>query len=110
MRALVFIAVVTLAACATPQPRNPEAERIQLTTQVPSQKYQVLGYVNAEVRSADGRLDPPAADRALQDAAYRLYGTKVDAVIEVRYRTVKCIAYSTPWGTHASGIAIQYER
>ena len=110
MRGLAAVAIVALAACASPPPRSPEADRIPVTTGVPSQKYHVLGYVNADIRSTDGRLDPPGANRVLQDAAYKLYGSKLDAVIDVQYSAVKGVAYSTLWGTHASGIAIQYDR
>ena len=110
MRNLVAVAAFALAACVSTPPRSPEADRIPVTTGVPAQKYHVLGYVKADIRSVDGRLDPPGANRQLQDAAYKAYGSKVDAVIDVQYSAVKGISYSTLWGTHASGIAIQYEQ
>ncbi len=109
MRRLVAVALLALAACASPPPRSPEADRIQVTTDVPTRQFHVLGFVNSEVRSDDGRLDPAAVNRALQDAAYRAYGDKVEAVIDVKYSAVKGISYAAVWGTRGSGIAIQYD-
>ncbi len=108
MRRLVAVALLALAACASPPPRSPEADRIQVTTDVPTRHFHVLGFVNSEVRSTDGRLDPVAVNRALQDAAYKTYADKVEAIIDVKYTAVRGIAYSAVWGTHGSGIAIEY--
>ena len=110
MRRLVAAALVALAACASEPPRSPEADLIQVSTEVPTRKFHVLGFVNADIRSNDGRLDPVGANRALQDAAYKLYGSKVGAVIDVKYSAVKGISYSTTWGTRGSGIAIQFDQ
>ncbi len=110
MRRLVAVAIIVLSACASPPPRSPDADRIQVSSDVPARKFHVLGYVNVDVRSVDGRLDPPGANRALQDAAYRRYGDKVDAVVDIKYTAVKGISYSTTWGTRGSGIAIQYDQ
>ena len=76
-------------------------------TTIPSREYEVLGTIEAKAYHWQNYASPGTVNPQLQQAAYRMYGNQVDAVIGVQYHEVKGYMSGDTIGTTAIGNAIR---